>query len=58
MKKVSEGELAGKYTNHLLRATSASRLFAANVPEKVIQKSGHGALLALEHIKKKQQKHN
>lgn len=34
MKKVSEkGELAGKYTNHSLRATSASRLFAANVPE-------------------------
>ena len=54
MKKVSEkGELAGKYTNHSLRATSASHLFAANVPEKVIQeKSEHWSLAGLRAYEK------
>ena len=38
--------------NHSLRATSASRLFAKNVPEKIIQESGHrsaAGLRAYEH---------
>ena len=35
-------QLFTTYTNHSLRATSASRLFVKNVPEKIIQeKSGH-----------------
>ena len=37
-----------RYTNHSLRATSASRLFLNNVPEKVIQeKTGHHNLVGL-----------
>ena len=49
MPKISEkGELTTKYTKHSLRATSASRMFASNVPEKVIQeKTGHGSLAGL-----------
>ena len=53
MPKISEkGELTTKYTNHSLRATSASRMFASNVPEKVIQeKTGHGSLAGLRAYK-------
>ena len=49
MTKMSEkGCLTTKYTNHSLRATSTSRLFASNVPEKLIQeKSGHRSLAGL-----------
>ena len=37
-----------RYTNHSLRATSASRLFASNIPEKVIQETtGHRSLAGL-----------
>ena len=43
-----EAELITRYTNHCLRATSASRLFAKNVPEKLIkEKTGHRSLDAL-----------
>ena len=35
-------------TNHSLRATAASELFCANVPEKLIQeRTGHKSLQAL-----------
>ena len=54
-----KGGLSTKYTNHSLRATSASRLFACNVPEKIIQeKTGHRSLAGLrayEHTTTKQQ---
>ena len=33
-----EAELSTRYTNHSLRATSASSLFSKNVPEKIIQR--------------------
>ena len=50
---LKSAELSTTYTNHSLRATSASRLFAKNVPEKIIQeKSGHrsaAGLRAYEH---------
>ena len=37
-----------RYTNHSLRATSASRLFANNIPENVIQeRTGHHSLAGL-----------
>ena len=37
-----------RYTNHSLRATSASRLFANDIPEKVIQeRTGHHSLAGL-----------
>ncbi len=37
-----------RYTNHSLRATSASRLYAKNVPEKLIaEKTGHRSLAGL-----------
>ena len=40
--------LSTKYTNHSLRATSASRLFVCNIPEKLIQeKTGHRSLSGL-----------
>lgn len=43
-----DAELQTIYTNHSLRATSVSRLFAKNVPEKIIQeKSGHKSLAGL-----------
>ena len=49
MPRISEkGGLATIYTNHSLRATAASRLFANNIPEKVIQeKTGHRSLAGL-----------
>ena len=38
----------GHKTNHSLRATAASELFRANVPEKIIQeRTGHRSLTAL-----------
>ena len=38
----SKAGLKGKFTNHSLRATSASRIFQANVPEQVIKEiTGH-----------------
>lgn len=40
--------LKGVYTNHSLRATSITRMFKADVPEKIIaEKSGHKSLKAL-----------
>ena len=42
-----------RYTNHSLRATSTTRLFASNIPEKVIQeKSGHRSLAGLRAYEK------
>ena len=42
-----------RYTNHSLRATSTTRLFASNIPEKVIQeKSGHRSLAGLQAYEK------
>ena len=41
-------ETSVRYSNHSLRATSASRLFASNLPEKKIQeKTGHRSLIGL-----------
>lgn len=43
-----DAELQTIYTNHSLRATSVSRLFAKNVPEKIVQeKSAHKSLAGL-----------
>ena len=40
--------IEGNKTNHSLRATGASELFHANVPEKMIQeRTGHRSLVAL-----------
>ena len=40
--------IEGKYTNHSLRTTGASQLFAAKVPEAIIQKrTGHRSLDSL-----------
>ncbi len=40
--------IAGKKTNHSLRATGASELFAAGVPERIIQeRTGHRSIEAL-----------
>ena len=63
MSKISEkGNLSTNFTNHSLRATSASRLFASNVPEKLIQeKTGHRSLAGLrayEQTTAKQQKNS
>lgn len=47
--KVFKGSgLECDYTNHSLRATSITRMFASKVPEKIIaEKSGHKSLAAL-----------
>lgn len=49
-----------RYTNHSLRATSATRLFSHNVPEKVIQEvTGHRSLVGLrsyEHTSMEQER--
>lgn len=51
--------LEGLYTNHSLRATSITRMFKADVPEKIIaEKSGHKSLKALrmyEHTSSQQE---
>ena len=40
--------ITGHKTNHSLRATGASKLFAAGVPEKIIkERTGHRSLEAL-----------
>ena len=44
----SEAGITGRKTNHSLRATGASELFAAGVPEKIIkERTGHRSLDAL-----------
>ena len=44
----TEAGLTGNYTNHSLRATGATLLFDAGVPEAVIQRrTGHKSLEAL-----------
>ena len=51
--------LEGLYTNHSLRATAITRMFKAEVPEKIIaEKSGHKSLKALrmyEHTSSQQE---
>ena len=49
MTKVSElAGLSVKYTNHSLRATSASRMFVSGVPEKIVAEViGHKSVKAL-----------
>ena len=43
-----EASIVGKFSNHSLRATGATTLFDANVPEAIIQKrSGHSSTKAL-----------
>ena len=44
----SEANVKGNFTNHSLRATGATTLFASDVPESLIQKqTGHKSLEAL-----------
>ena len=51
----SESGVDVKYTNHSLRATSATRMFTGGVPEKVIaEKTGHRSLQALGLYEKTQ----
>jgi len=51
----SESGVDVKYTNHSLRATSATRMFTGGVPEKVIaEKTGHRSLQALRLYEKTQ----
>ena len=49
-------QLAGlpvKYTNHSLRATSASRMFASGVPEKIVaEMTGHKSVKALRQYER------
>ena len=58
--KISEkGNLSTNFTNRSLRATSASRLFASNVPESYSKRTGHRSLAGLcayEQTTAKQQK--
>ncbi len=43
-----KADLLVRFTNHSLRATSASRMYALNVPEKLIaEKTGHRSLAGL-----------
>lgn len=44
----SESDCGVKYTNHSLRATSTTRMFSKGVPEKLIEKTGHRSLKALQ----------
>ena len=47
-KMCEEGGIAGRKTNHSLRATGATQMFQANVPEKIIQeRTGHRSTDAL-----------
>ena len=44
----AESKCGTKYTNHSLRATAATRMFAGLVPEKLVaEKTGHRSLKAL-----------
>ena len=49
MPTISErAKLAVRYTNHSLRATAATRMFASGIPEKVVgEVTGHRSLKAL-----------
>ena len=41
-------DLPVRYTNHSLRATAATRMFASGVPEKIVgEVTGHKSLKAL-----------
>ena len=52
-KMSEEAGTSVRYTNHSLRATSASRLFACNIPEKIIlDKTGHRSLAGLRSYEK------
>ena len=45
---IVESKCDTKYTNHSLRATAATRLFAGSVPENLVaEKTGHRSLKAL-----------
>ena len=45
--------LTGAYTNHSLRATSASHMFAAGVPEKIVAEfTGHKSVKALRQYER------
>ena len=51
MAKISDlAGMTGVYTNHSVRATSASRMFAAGVPEKEF--TGHKSIKALCQYKR------
>ena len=54
MTKISElGGLPVKYTNHSLRATSASRMFVSGVPEKIVSEvTGHKSVKALRQYER------
>ena len=54
MTKISElGGLPLKYTNHSLRATSASRMFTSGVPEKIVAEvTGHKSVKALRQYER------
>jgi len=48
-----ESKCEVKYTNHSLRATSATRMFTGGVPEKLVaEKTGHRSLQALRSYEK------
>ena len=53
MTKISElGGLPMKYTNHSLRATSASCMFISGVPKKIVTEvTGHKSVKALRQYK-------
>ena len=54
-----EAEIEGKFTNHSLRATGATALFDANVPEAIIQKrSGHSSTKALRMYERMTPQHD
>ena len=61
MKEMSnDAKITGRKTNHSLRATGASELYHAGVPEKIIQEpTGHLSLTGLRNYERtsdKQQK--
>lgn len=53
MPKISELAGLSRYTNHSLRATSATRMFNAGVPEKIVAEvTGHKSLGALRQYER------
>ena len=49
----SDGGVAGRKTNHSLRATAAMQMYEAGVPEKMIQeRTGHRSVTALREYQR------
>ena len=54
---VKEAGISGQKTNHSFRATSASQLFQANVPEIIQERTGHRSTDALRLYERTTEQH-